>query len=115
LETCLEKGIGAALIMASLQASLRAQVLHSHSDLSALIGDVNRVVFGASPTHFFASLFYAEYEPATRVLNYVNAGHNPPIIVRFRESSCEVLELKSEAMPVGIAAERAICLHQVPT
>jgi serine phosphatase RsbU (regulator of sigma subunit) len=34
------KGIGAALLMASLQASLRAQALHPHSDLTALIGDV---------------------------------------------------------------------------
>jgi serine phosphatase RsbU (regulator of sigma subunit) len=99
------KGIGAALIMASLQASLRAQALHPHTDLSTLIADVNRLVFGSSPTNFFASLFYAEYEPATRVLNYVNAGHNPPVVVRFRNGSCEVFQLTSEAMPVGIAAE----------
>ena len=97
------KGIGAALVMASLQASLRAQALHSHSDLSVLVGDVNRLVFGSSPTHFFASLFYAEYEPATRMLKYVNAGHNPPVVVRFRDGSCELFALNSEAMPVGIA------------
>jgi serine phosphatase RsbU (regulator of sigma subunit) len=99
------KGIGAALVMASLQASLRAQALHSHSNLSDLIGDVNRLVFGSSPIDFFASLFYAEYEPATRVLKYVNAGHNPPIVVRFQDSSCEVFQLNSKAIPVGIAAE----------
>src|SRR5262249_45693166 len=57
------KGIGAALLMASLQASLRAQVLHSHLDLTALIRDVNSLVYESSPTGFFASLFYAEYEP----------------------------------------------------
>jgi serine phosphatase RsbU (regulator of sigma subunit) len=96
------KGIGAALIMASLQASLRAQALQPHLDVSALVGDVNRLVFESSPTHFFASLFYSEYEPATRVLKYVNAGHNPPIVVRSRDSSCEVFQLKSGAMPVGI-------------
>src|ERR1700730_3747496 len=79
------KGIGAALIMASLQASLRAQASHSHLDLSTLIGDVNRLVYESSPTNFFASLFYAEYEPATRILKYVNAGHNPPIVVRPHE------------------------------
>jgi len=61
------KGIGAALIMASLQGSLRAQALHPHSDLSLLISDVNRLVYDSSPTHFFASLFYAEYQPATRL------------------------------------------------
>jgi serine phosphatase RsbU (regulator of sigma subunit) len=99
------KGIGAALIMASLQASLRAQALHPHLDLSALIGDVNRLVFESSPIHFFASLFYAEYEPVARVLNYVNAGHNPPIVVRMRDGSCKMLHLKSSGMPVGIAAD----------
>jgi sigma-B regulation protein RsbU (phosphoserine phosphatase) len=99
------KGIGAALIMASLQASLRAQALHPHLDLSALVGDVNRLVFESSPTHFFASLFYAEYEPATRVLKYVNAGHNPPIVVRTSNGSSKLFHLKSVGMPIGIFAD----------
>jgi len=91
--------------MASLQASLRAQALHPHLDLTTLIGDVNRLVHESSPTNFFASLFYAEYEPATRVLQYVNAGHNPPIIVRPRDGSCELFQLKADAVPVGIFAD----------
>jgi sigma-B regulation protein RsbU (phosphoserine phosphatase) len=99
------KGIGAALIMASLQASLRAQALRPHLDLSALIRDVNRLVYESSPTHFFASLFYAEYEPSTRVLKYVNAGHNPPVVIRPRKGSCEMYHLKSTSMPVGISAD----------
>jgi sigma-B regulation protein RsbU (phosphoserine phosphatase) len=96
------KGIGAALLMASLQASLRAQALQPHLDLSALIGSVNRLVYESSPTHFFASLFYAEYEPATRVMKYVNAGHNPPIVVRPRNGSFEIYRLDASGMPVGI-------------
>jgi serine phosphatase RsbU (regulator of sigma subunit) len=99
------KGIGAALIMASLQASLRAQALHPHLDLSALIRDVNRLVYESSPTHFFASLFYAEYEPATRVLKYVNAGHNPPVVIRPRKGSSKMYHLNSSSMPVGISAD----------
>ena len=96
------KGIGAALLMASLQASLRAQALHPHSDLTALIGGVNRLVYESSPTAFFASLFYAEYEPATRMLQYVNAGHNPPIIVRPQMESCELFHLRAQAVPIGM-------------
>jgi len=96
------KGIGAALLMASLQASLRAQALHPHSDLTALIGDVNRLVYESSPTAFFASLFYAEYEPATRMLQYVNAGHNPPIILRPQMESCELFHLRAQAVPIGM-------------
>ncbi len=99
------KGIGAALLMASVQASLRAQALHPHLDLSTLIGDVNRLVHDSSPTHFFASLFYAEYEPATRMLQYVNAGHNPPIVVRPKGESCELFQLPADGMPVGISNE----------
>jgi serine phosphatase RsbU (regulator of sigma subunit)/DNA-binding GntR family transcriptional regulator len=98
------KGIGAALIMASLQASLRAQALHPHLHLSTLIGDVNRLVYESSPTNFFASLFYAEYEPATRKLKYVNAGHNPPIVLRPRDEECEMFWLRTGGMPVGISA-----------
>jgi serine phosphatase RsbU (regulator of sigma subunit) len=95
------KGIGAALLMASLQASLKAQALHPHSDLSALVRDVNRLVHESSPVHFFASLFYGEYQPATRVLRYVNAGHNPPIVLRWRNERCELFPLVTEGTPVG--------------
>jgi phosphoserine phosphatase RsbU/P len=56
------------LIMASLQASLRAQALHAHSDLASLIADVGKLVFASSPVQIYASLFYAEFQPATRVL-----------------------------------------------
>jgi len=99
------KGIGAALIMASLQGSLRAQALRPNSDLSTLMADVNRLVYDSSPAHFFASLFYAEYQPATRALRYVNAGHNPPIVLRPQHGRCEIFRLKAEGMPVGIFSD----------
>jgi serine phosphatase RsbU (regulator of sigma subunit) len=96
------KGIGAALLMASLQASLRAQALHAHSDLSELIADVDRLVYAASPDHLYASLFYAEYDAATRVLTYVNAGHNAPMVLRWKGKKCGVFHLKAAGTPVGL-------------
>jgi serine phosphatase RsbU (regulator of sigma subunit) len=99
------KGIGAALLMASLQASLRAQSLHPHLDLPAIISGVNHLVHESSPTALFASLFYAEYEPATCKLQYVNAGHNPPIIVRPGTQCCELFHLRAQAVPIGMCAE----------
>ncbi len=99
------KGIGAALLMASLQASLKAQVLHPHLDLSTLIGHVNRLVYECYPEDSFATLFYAEYEPVTRVLKYVNAGHNAPVVVRPRYDSCEMYHLKSGGQPIGISPD----------
>jgi serine phosphatase RsbU (regulator of sigma subunit) len=99
------KGIGAALIMASLQASLKFQALQPHLKLSTLIGDVNQLVFESSPKNIFATLFYAEYEPAKRLLDYVNAGHNPPLILRPKNESCEIFQLPSTGIPVGIWAD----------
>jgi sigma-B regulation protein RsbU (phosphoserine phosphatase) len=96
------KGIGAALLMASLQASLRAQALHFHSDPSTLIADVDRLVHAASPRHLYASLFYAEYEAATRLLRYVNAGHNAPIVLRWKHSQCELFRLEASGTPLGL-------------
>jgi serine phosphatase RsbU (regulator of sigma subunit)/DNA-binding GntR family transcriptional regulator len=95
------KGIGAALLMASLQASLKAQALHPHSDVPMMVSEVNRLVHESSPGNFFASLFYGEYQPATRVLRYVNAGHNPPMVLRWKDGRCEVIPLETEGTPVG--------------
>jgi sigma-B regulation protein RsbU (phosphoserine phosphatase) len=96
------KGIGAALLMASLQASLRAQAMHAYSDLSTLIADVHRLVLAASPKHLYASLFYAEYEAATRALRYVNAGHNAPMVLRWENSQCKVFQLESTGTALGL-------------
>ena len=96
------KGIGAALLMASLQASLRAQAMHAYSDLSTLIADVDRLVLAASPKHLYASLFYAEYEAATRVLRYVNAGHNSPMVLRWENSRYSVFHLESTGTALGL-------------
>jgi len=85
------KGISAALLMASLQASLRAQAIQGTSDLAALMSNVNRLVYDASAENRYATFFYAQYEPSTRTLAYVNAGHNPPML--FRESDGEVIRL----------------------
>ncbi len=76
------KGIGASLMMASLQASLRGQAIHSGDDLAGLMVNVNQLVYDTSTTNRYATFFYAQYEPSTRKLMYVNAGHNPPFILR---------------------------------
>ena len=99
------KGVGPALLMASLRASLRARALHTHVNPSTVIGCVNRLVYDSSPAHSFASLFYAEYEPGTRLLKYVNAGHNPPVVARPANASVNLFQLKSANMPVGMSAD----------
>jgi sigma-B regulation protein RsbU (phosphoserine phosphatase) len=76
------KGIAAALMMASLQASLRGQTIKPCATLSEMIGHINRLVFDASASNRYATFFYAQYDPVTRLLRYCNAGHNPPMLCR---------------------------------
>ena len=94
------KGVGAALMMASLEASLRAlaAVVRDPADL---MGQVNRLVCQASAANRYATLFYAEYDPGTRRLTYVNAGHNPPVVLRQDGDSCRVLRLEIGGPVVG--------------
>jgi len=76
------KGIAAALTMASLQASLRADAMRAGNDIAGLITRVNQLLYDASTVDRYATLSHAQYDPATRRLSYVNAGHCPPILLR---------------------------------
>ncbi|MBI4475417.1 MAG: serine/threonine-protein phosphatase [Acidobacteria bacterium] len=79
------KGIPAALLMASLRASLRGQTIQGTSDLAALMSNVNKLVYESSSSNRYATFFYAQYDALSRKLTYVNAGHNPPLLFRSRE------------------------------
>ncbi len=99
------KGIGAALLMASLEASLRGQALVAH-DLADLMNRVNDLVLEASSANRYASLFYAEYDARNHLLSYVNAGHNAPVILRKSDTGCEVFRLESGGPVIGLIRAR---------
>jgi serine phosphatase RsbU (regulator of sigma subunit) len=77
------KGVGPALLMANLQASIRA-MSGTGIELAGLVTRLNRLVFEASPAEYFITLFAAVYDPPTRSLEWVNAGHNPPLLLGRR-------------------------------
>ena len=99
------KGVGAALMMASLEASLRA-LASVVQDPADLMGRVNSLVCQASAANRYATLFYAEYDPATRRLTYVNAGHNPPVVLRNCGGGCQVLRLETGGPVIGLFPQR---------
>jgi sigma-B regulation protein RsbU (phosphoserine phosphatase) len=101
------KGISAALMMASLQASLRGQTFDGPDDLVRLMSRVNRLVYEASSANRYATFFYAQYDPATRQLSYVNGGHNAPIIFRPNGGGWQVLRLNQGGPVVGLLAQYA--------
>jgi sigma-B regulation protein RsbU (phosphoserine phosphatase) len=91
------KGVGAAIMMATVQASLRTQVLDDERDLAASVSRLNQVVYEASTRNRFATLFYAQFDRSSGRLVYVNAGHNRPVIIR-RDGEIERLALTGIAI-----------------
>lgn len=76
------KGISGALLMANLQANLRSQYATALNDLPGLLKSVNRLFCENTNDSSYATLFFANYDDATRRLTYANCGHNPPLIFR---------------------------------
>ena len=101
------KGVSAALLMASLRASLRSVAtlqqpeVASTSNLATLMRHVNRLVYEASTSNRYATFFYAELNPATLILSYVNAGHNCPVILRHGKA----IQLEPTGTVVGLLPE----------
>ena len=75
------KGVPAALMMASLQATLRSHSPSMADDLPRLLRSVNRLFCDCTGESDFASLFFGDYHDATRCLRYVNCGHTAPLLV----------------------------------
>ncbi len=108
------KGVGAALMMASLEASLRA-LASVVDDPLELMERVNSLVYQASSANRYATLFYAQYDPASRQLCYVNAGHNPPVVLRSRAGSFQAYRLDTGGPVIGLLRhgyERGIFSHE---
>jgi phosphoserine phosphatase RsbU/P len=96
------KGLAAALMIANVQSSLGTAALFTGDDLVALLQVVNRQAYASSSDDRYATLFYGVFDEPTRTLRYVNAGHNPPVVIR-RDGSMHWLE--TGGAPVGLFAD----------
>ncbi|HEY0077613.1 MAG TPA: SpoIIE family protein phosphatase [Pyrinomonadaceae bacterium] len=92
------KGTAAALLMSSLHAAIHAQVA-SHQSLAETIAAVNSYLAANIPANRFVTLFYAELDPPTGSLAFLNAGHNPPLIIH---EAGTVEQLAAGGIPLGI-------------
>lgn len=93
------KGIGAALLMTTLQTELRALV-RAESDLVRLCVELNKKVTEVAPLGTYATLFLGVLSAEREQLRYVNAGHLPPIWMNRRISDERVFE--PSGMPIGL-------------
>lgn len=94
------KGLPAALLMAKLQATLRA-LGSSAASLGHLGGDVNRILKRDGLSNRFATLVYLEIAPGSGHVRMLNAGHLPPLVVRH----AQVEEMPRGSIALGIVAE----------
>lgn len=96
------KGLPAALIVSNVQSSLRTAALFAPKDAAAVVRAVNRQLHACSPVDRYATLLYGVFDENTRTLHYVNAGHNPAVVIRRGEA---VVWLEASAPPVRLFAE----------
>jgi serine phosphatase RsbU (regulator of sigma subunit) len=96
------KGIGAALLVANLQATIRAQ-RELARDPAKLMHRVNYLFFESTRPEHFATLFYGVYDSGACSIRYVNCGHPSPVVVRA-DGSFELLE--ATATVLGAFQER---------
>ncbi|MDQ6664278.1 MAG: SpoIIE family protein phosphatase [Acidobacteriota bacterium] len=97
------KGISAALLMSSLRACLRTLTLDASGDLTTLMRNMNRLIYEASAVNRYATFFLGIYDPATCRLQYVNAGHNAPALIRpSPDGGYQHLRLETGGPVVGL-------------
>jgi len=93
------KGIAAALLMANLQANLRSLCAIARHQPDHLLRSVNQLFCENTTDGAFATLFFGEYDDATRVLRFANCGHLPALLLRNDDS---VARLDATATVLGI-------------
>lgn len=100
------KGISAALLMASLQALLRSQLPAHRDSLSQMVTEMNRVLHSLTDDSKFASFFCGIADTEKRQFRYVNAGHNPPLLVSKAAdphgNGCRPLYLEANGVVLGM-------------
>ncbi|MBI5838233.1 MAG: SpoIIE family protein phosphatase [Candidatus Eisenbacteria bacterium] len=95
------KGVSAALLMASLHATLRCLSAASES-VADCVTRVNRMLSETAATGRFATFFYAELDRATSTLRYCNAGHNFPVLLR---AGGAMERLETGGLPLAVMAD----------
>jgi len=93
------KGVSGALLMANLQANLRSQYAIALEDLPRLLESVNHLFYENTSDSSYATLFFADYDDASRRMRYVNCGHLPPLLLR---ADGELERLTATATVLGL-------------
>jgi serine phosphatase RsbU (regulator of sigma subunit) len=103
-----DKGIPAALIMATTCTMLRTAALATDSP-GEVLARVNDLLYAGTPSRMFVTCFYAILDPYSGRLHYANAGQDLP----YRRKADEVRELRARGMPLGLMPAMVYEEHEV--
>ena len=97
------KGISAALMMSVVQASLRGQLLNTqkHVPVKNVVAMLNRLICGSVTTARYVTCFYGQLEAADGSFRFVNAGHNPPLLLRWSAPQAKDPDAVFESLSCG--------------
>lgn len=100
------KGLYAALLMAGLQGQLRSRAPGHGGEVHHLAAELNHALYASTEGSKYVTLFYAAYDDLGLRLSYVNAGHHPPVWMRFAgKNASRVFRLRAGGMPLGLFPE----------
>ncbi len=92
-----DKGVPAALVMATTRSVLRS-VVERHTDPGEVLGTANNLLCQDMPPKMFVTCLYALLDPVSGVVRYANAGHNVP----YRRTAEGIQEMRARGMPLGL-------------
>ncbi|MBC6699151.1 PP2C family protein-serine/threonine phosphatase [Hymenobacter puniceus] len=95
------KGVAASLLMSNFQAGLRT-LLRQQVDIAMVAQELNNLIFRNAGGDKFITVFFGVYDRTTRVLRYVNAGHNDPLLI---SDSGQVERLREGTIMLGVMDE----------
>ena len=104
------KGMGAALLMANLQANVRSQSAIALNQPQRFLQSVNQLFYENTAESCYATLVFAEYDDVSHCLRYANCGHYPPLLFR-RNRTLERLD--STATVLGLFSQWDCELKQI--
>lgn len=96
------KGIAAAILMSNFQAGLRA-LFTCDIELETLIRKLNNLIWANAKGDKFITFFVSRYDHTSGMLEYLNAGHNPPVL--FNNETRQVIHLHSQCVGIGMIDE----------
>ncbi len=100
------KGVSAALFMALCSTIIRVSS-GAEADPSVVLKHANQLIYADGRSSMFITLFYGVFDPAKRTFTYVNAGHNPPMIVRGDPPNVGTIE-EGRCIALGVVADVSV-------